>query len=61
MLSREHGYYPIKLLLIESSVTLVATICWLGPLDDTFPDISRAVFVFHDQPVFVVEFDIRSS
>ena len=32
-----------------------------GPLDDAFPDISGAVFVFHDQPVFVVKFDIGSS
>ena len=32
-----------------------------GPLDNAFPDISGAVFVLHDQPVFVIELDIGSS
>ena len=40
---------------------LLVSLALGGPLDNAFPDISGAVFVLHDQPVFVIELDIGSS
>ena len=40
---------------------MLVSLALSGPLDDAFPDISGSVFVFHDQPVFVIELDTGSS